>query len=67
MNALELTTTYPDNTYDYKLCLWKNAKKEGYSLEAEWSRQRFSEDPKYKVDSPAFCLRTVALHVQRSL
>ena len=49
MNALELIDTNADNMYDYKLCFYRAAKKEGYRPEAEWLKHRFSEGPKYKV------------------
>ncbi len=49
MNALELIDTNADNIYDYKLCFYRDAKKEGYRPKIEWLRQRFPEGPKYKV------------------
>lgn len=53
MNALELIDTNADNIYDYKLCFYRDAKKEGYRPEAEWLKYRFSEGPKYKVSYSA--------------
>ena len=49
MNALELIDTNADDIYDYRLCFWRDVKKEGYRPKAEWLRQPFSEALKHKV------------------